>query len=356
MKRIFYGVNGEGLGHASRTLAVMDQMPDVEFHIFTYGKAHEFFQRIGYPYLYKIDGIMFSYKNGAVDYLKTASTAWDYYWNKLESNLQKIVTSNTFNPDLFVSDFEPSIPRAAKLLNIPLVSVDNQHRFCYDDLLRLPLKLRMYGWGCGLAAKMLVPNPVHTVISTFHYDKLKVKRDGVTVTNGLLRKSLADKLGQRYELEQNHVLVYVRDSVCEKVLKAVAHIQHPVVVFNANKHSPMRHELERRSNFTFREPSPQFTDYLLSSSCVISTAGNQLLSEARHFLKPVLVIPEPKQYEQSINAHYAQYLHMGRWCELDKLTPMQVDLFMMFKRATYLRYEPLENGAEKVAEVLRRYL
>ena len=39
MKRIFWGVMGEGLGHVTRTLAVIEHLPDCEVHIFTSGKA-----------------------------------------------------------------------------------------------------------------------------------------------------------------------------------------------------------------------------------------------------------------------------------------------------------------------------
>ena len=39
MKRIFWGVMGEGLGHVTRTLAVMEHLPECEVHIFTSGKV-----------------------------------------------------------------------------------------------------------------------------------------------------------------------------------------------------------------------------------------------------------------------------------------------------------------------------
>ncbi len=41
--RIFYGVAGEGLGHASRVLSVIDHLPECEIHVFTFGKAYDFF-------------------------------------------------------------------------------------------------------------------------------------------------------------------------------------------------------------------------------------------------------------------------------------------------------------------------
>jgi uncharacterized protein (TIGR00661 family) len=86
MKRIFYGLSGEGLGHASRTLSVIDQLPDCKVHVFTYGKAYEYFKNIGYPHRHKIEGMMFSYKLGGlrVDYLNTLKNAWKYYRKDLK--------------------------------------------------------------------------------------------------------------------------------------------------------------------------------------------------------------------------------------------------------------------------------
>ena len=69
------GVNGEGLGDASRTLAVVDQLPDCEIHIFTYAAAYRFLQGIGYPHLHAINGVTISYRRQHVDYIRSLSKA-----------------------------------------------------------------------------------------------------------------------------------------------------------------------------------------------------------------------------------------------------------------------------------------
>lgn len=356
MKKIFYGLSGEGLGHASRTLSVIDAMPDVEFHVFTYGKAYDYFLRLGYPCLHRIKGLMFSYKHGNVDYLDLAKRALSFYHRELPLNIHEIQhQARLIEPDLYVTDFEPSVPRAAKGLGGKLVSVDNQHRFAYWDGIRLPLGLRIYGWICGAAAKLMVPNPDHTVISTFHWDKIKVRRPNVTLTNGLLRKSIEEEAPS----DDNYVLVYLRDSVADKVLKAIEYLPYKFVVFGAPLASiRVGKMMEEKPNFTFLPLSPVFTKYLAHCTCVISTAGNQLLTEARYYRKPVLAIPEPRQYEQDINAHYASYVNMGRRLTMNGLNAKKVDDFIQYwSKCCYVRYERhIENGVQKVAEVLRSYL
>ena len=112
--RVFYGVNGEGLGHASRTLSIADRLPECEIHIFTYGVAHRFLERIGYPFLHRIQGLTFSYRRQHVDYLRSFWNTGLFCLSRLRSNIEQIKsTADRLRPTLFLSDFEPSMARAA---------------------------------------------------------------------------------------------------------------------------------------------------------------------------------------------------------------------------------------------------
>lgn len=348
MTKIFYGVAGEGLGHASRTLAVIDSMPEIEFHVFTFGKAYEFFQKIQYPHLHNINGLMFQYKNCKVDYPRLAYQAVVYFCTHINKNIRYISDqSRKLNPQLFISDFEPSVARASKRCGKNLISVDNQHRFAYTDLVDLPLFLRMYGWCCGLVAKFLVPNPNHTVISTFHYDHIAPKGKNVTLSNGLFRKNIVDQKTTNGDF----LLIYCRRSVSDIFLKAVEHIKDIKVKVYGSVDSPVKERLKQTENFEFCELSPDFAKDLAGCKKLLTTAGNQLVSEARYFGKHCLVIPEPGQYEQSINAFYAEKIGMGVKCDADKLTKDVVENFM--KLSSPQQDLPVPNGADTVTQVVR---
>jgi hypothetical protein len=58
-KVIIYSCSGEGLGHAGRTQAVIENLPDYQIHLFTWGEAFEFFHKQNYPYLHKIVSLHF---------------------------------------------------------------------------------------------------------------------------------------------------------------------------------------------------------------------------------------------------------------------------------------------------------
>jgi len=157
------------------------------------------------------------------------------------------------------------------------------------------------------------------------------------------------------------VLVYLRPSVSERVLTAVADLLHAApsaverfVVYGAPADSPNRRRLEGHPAVEFRPFGPNFTGVVAGADCVVSTGGSQLLTEARHFRKPLLVVPEPGQYEQWINAHYAVRLRMGELCPAGRLTGESLRRFFQ-NRDGYRQQPAAEDGAATVAALIRRY-
>lgn len=337
---IFYGLCGEGLGHASRTLAVLEHLDSrEEVHVFTFGKAFDFLKD-QVSNVHNIDGIMFSYQGSAVDRLGTAVNVVDFIFGGLKKN--EIIISNyakKLKPNLFITDFEPTIPRIAKKLKIPCISIDNQHRFAYKNLIKIPWRMRVYEAICGLTAEIMVPCPDKTIISTFHYDLIKEKNNAV-VTNGLIRKQFEKKreIG-------DFILVYLRESVKNIVLKIISKLPNKFIVYGVN-------ELNYSNNIKFKPLGPHFIEDFLDCQALISTAGNQLITEARYCNKSCLVIPEPNQYEQSINAFYVEKLGFGQSCVAKYLTEKTIVDFLQFIPIT----ENIDNGVYCVIDIIREYL
>lgn len=342
--KVFYGVNGEGLGHISRALSVIEHLENkYEFHIFTYGKAYDFMANQQYSFLHKIEGMMFSYEKGKVDYFRTTKNAVRFL---LTNNNKSYIVSKAkeLNPSLFISDFEPTIPRSAHFLKKQLISIDNQHRFAYDRMFDLPYFLRIYGWTCGSFAKWMVPNPNKTIISTFHHDRIKINNPSVTLTFGLLRKQIEELSIQK----EDFVLVYVRDSVCEIILNVLKETKKfKYKIYGANE--KFRNKFSAYENFKFCEIGTSFMKDISNSCAVISTAGNQLISEARFLEKPILTIPEPGQHEQSINGFYVNQLKIGRSFYINEISSECVENFLNDFKPNVSK---MTNGVHKVVEII----
>jgi uncharacterized protein (TIGR00661 family) len=353
MKRIFYGVNGEGLGHSTRAAAIIENLPDCETHVFTYGRALEFFKQMKHPHLHEIDGVTFSYKDSRVDYVATACRLYRYVSKELQPILHKVaLLASELKPSLVLTDFEPSLSRVASSLGLPLVSVDSQHRFDRMETNHLPLSLRAYCWFVGKAVRWVCPRPDHTIISCFHGDRLNVSDTGVTVVNGLLRKEF-DRMVPR---DDGYLLVYCRQSMATTVLKSLEHLEDNVVVMDSGIDAAMRKRLEQRPNFRICGITPRFGDYLGGCRGVIANAGNQLLAEARFLRKPVLAIPETGQHEQEVNACHVEALRMGRQVSAKDLNRLTLNEFIKSIPEYYIDEDKPLNGTQPAIDAIRRYL
>lgn len=351
-ERIFYGLAGEGLGHASRTLAILDQLSDYEVHLFTFGKAYEFLKKMNYPHLHEIYGIMFPFQNNKINYCQLTYDSINFYFNDLKRNMLYISNCvKELQPVLFISDFEPSIPRVAKKFNSKIISIDNQHRFAYIDLIELPFFLRMYGWVCGAAAKFMVPNPDYTIISTFHYDHIKAKGQNVHLTNGLFRNNILEQS----TTQGDYLLVYLRESVNDVFLNAIKDIKTEVRIYGGKDNGKLGKDNGKLGdNFKFFPLSSEFVKDLAGCNRLIATAGNQLISEARKLNKFCLLVPEPKQYEQYINAYYAQKIGMAITCKTSELDCNIVNFFMQM---SFPNFGPsLPNGVDEAIKIIRNCL
>ena len=284
---------------------------------------------------------MFSRKKAKINYLKTFGSAIEFFKSGLISNTEFICDQyDKIHPDLFITDFEPSIARAASYHNKPLISIDNQHRFIYSKLDELSLQLKLYGWMCGLFANLLVPNPNCVIVSSFYSDKIKKANESVTFVGGILRKIVEEQ----QPTNGDFVLVYSKNYIADDVLKHLLPLKDKFVVYGASCSAPV--------NFEFKKISPDFVKDLAKCKCVISTAGHQLISEARYYKKPVLVIPEPCQYEQYINAFFVDKIGLGKTFYLNDLnTEVIKDFIENFSNNS----TNVQNGVIDVVNIINRF-
>ena len=138
------------------------------------------------------------------------------------------------------------------------------------------------------------------------------------------------------------------------MLEAISRIPTKFTVYGA-KDSPLRRCLGGYNPlFTFKPLGPGFVDDLVSCRALISSAGNQLITEARYLKKPCLVIPEPKQYEQYVNAFYVDYLGFGRGCDIKDLTDSAVRDFLFGFQGRF--DDDLPNGVLDVVKAIKEFL
>ena len=124
-------------------------------------------------------------------------------------------------PDLVISDFEPALPRAARQMGIPHVSLNHQHFLLTYDLRSLPAWLRLHTLYMGCVVRAYDSPAVARVVSSFYFPPLRTGCKNVTQTGVLLRPSVLEAERSR----QSHLVAYWRRQAPAGALDALADLQ-----------------------------------------------------------------------------------------------------------------------------------
>lgn len=322
MGNIFYGLAGEGRGHATRARAVVEALrPRHRVTLFTSDCALDL---LGPLYdgtdvrVVSIPGLHFTYnRSGQVDLLGTVAGAARFRL-KVDGYAQAMLPEfERGRPDLVIADFEPILPRACRLLGVPFISFDHQHYLVVSDLSALPFGLRQQAALSAPFVRALYDWQQGTIVSSFYRPPLKAAhRDAIQV--GVLLRP--DVVRQRPE-HGRHLLAYMRRVARPSVMQALAACGRQVFVYGLG---------ERPAEGALRFlpiDERRFLEHMAGCDAVISTAGNQLVGEALYLRKPLLVLPEERNFEQSVNAHFLEQSG-GGWAEWGALTSARLGAFL----------------------------
>jgi uncharacterized protein (TIGR00661 family) len=227
-----------------------------------------------------------------------------------------------FAPDVVISDAEPWTHRVAASLRIPRLGFDHVGILAHC---RPPLDPfdRLKVWLDRSCYLMLMGRPDRVLVSSF-YDA-PPRGPGVRVIPTLPRQAVRDLTPG----EGDFLLVYLnrgQDQFDEGIRQALRGLNCPVRIYG----TPQR---GRDGLLNFLPPSDlPFLEDLARCRAVLSTAGNQLVGEAMHLGKPVLVFPE-RCVEQRMNARAVERMGIGMRASFKDFTTARIRRFL--KRLDY---------------------
>ncbi len=319
MSKIIYGVQGEGRGHSSRSKIIIEHLLAAghEVRIFTSHKGYDYLSQF-FDSVTNIMGLGFVFDGDKLDLLGT-----------IQKNIQdgtsdaghtfKVLIENltSFKPDLAITDFEPFVPYAKSLSNIPFISINHQHVISQYKL-EYPHPWR----GDYLKARAVINNMYwfadHYYVTSFFFPPHRNKyRDRSSLIGPMLRREVLEQT----PTNEGHLLIYVTTSEADKVLELVRGLDHPFIAYGFDKGETVE------GNITFKPPSTdQFLRDAASSRAIITNGGYTLISEALYLGKPVYSLPINQQFEQMLNGYYLQKLGYG----LYDLSPRRnrLDMFL----------------------------
>jgi uncharacterized protein (TIGR00661 family) len=299
MARILYGVSGEGSGHSSRAKEIATHLLDSghEVKLASYDRGY---RNLSPDFdVLEIEGLHIAAAENKVSLVETFVTNLSRVPTGIRAVRELRSMYKSFAPDCVITDFEPITAYLAQHYDLPLISLDNQHRMRYMEY-PCPPRLRADALVTETVIRAIVPRPDVSLVTTFYNGRLK--NDRTFLFPPILRQEVLNARPS----DAGHVLVY-----CTQAFEAILDLlrQFPrerCLVYGFDRD-------DADGNLTFRPASRDgFLDDLASAKAVVATAGFTLMTEALHLGKPYLALPMGGQFEQELNALLLEKLGYGR--------------------------------------------
>lgn len=327
MAKIFYSMAGEGRGHAVRVMTLVEHLRhEHELFLFAPADAYDFLartydgNRFDNVRLIRVAGLNFHYTGGKLDLFKSTAGAMSFARRQLPTLVEALRRRiDAEQPDLAISDFEPTLPRAARLTGLPWMSIDHQHVLLAYDLRSLPFLLRRYAWWMSWAVRWYYGWSGYTsVTSSFFTPPLKQGFEHVRQVGPMLRPEVVSATSSQGDF----LLSYLRSNTPPSIINDLAKCGWPVRIYGLG-------ERPSQGSLSFHAiDEHRFVTDLANCAGLFSAAGNQLLGEALHFGKPVFAIPEEMHHEQQINAHFLKQMGAGDWMTAESFKLDRLNQFL----------------------------
>lgn len=352
MARIVYALSGQGRGHTSRGMAIATELRQRGHEILFCGggTAHDILAAKG-ERVVSVPALRQIMEANRVKYGRTLC-----YNGKIVLNMPSIVARLEerlieFQPDLVITDFEAFSARAARRLNIPVVSFNHQQVVTELDY-NLPLRYWPAALLTSAAIRLIAPrNPEHVLLTSFFFASLK-HPERTTLVPPIIRPAVQTLTPSHEE----HVLVYYNHpDGARHVLDALRQVDASFIVY-----CEAPPENAAVPNVQFKQPCLDgFLNDLATSRAVICTAGFTLISEALFLGKPLLVTPNQGIFEQTLNALFLQREGLGKAVLNRSLSARDVKDFLKHRhdyRARLQNYTACGNpkAVECIEDILMR--
>ncbi len=302
---ILYGVPSEGMGHATRSLVVIQYLisQNHQVKIVTSDRAYKFLYSHFGEQVIAIEGFHLAYKKAEVSIGKTILLNFKNAPKQLIKNFivyQSILSD--FKPDVVISDFESFSHLFAKANRIPLISIDNMQILNRATLdIHIPQNEKSNYLLARNIVKAKLTGANHYFISSFFYPPLRKNK------SSYIAPIIREQIMHAKTKFLNHIVVYQTSATQTDMVDILQQIPNEnFIVYGFNKE-------EVHGNVTLKSFSEiEFIQYFSTAKAVIANGGFSFISEAVFLKKPICCVPIKNQFEQFVNASYVDKLKYGR--------------------------------------------
>ncbi|WP_409199740.1 MJ1255/VC2487 family glycosyltransferase [Methanobrevibacter sp. DSM 116169] len=301
-KTVFYGVCGEGMGHAIRSAVLIDRLKEkYNIYIFTSDRAYKYLNK-KFNNVFEIGGFNTVYENNHVKNRKTLFEAVKDNPTNLKEGYDILYKqSRKHKPDIIISDFENYSSILSKLINVPLISLDNIHMITQTKIDYPPKHQADMLKAKGVIKAYIIRPKIH-ILTSFFYPKVKPGKKAI-IYPPVLREEIL-----KLEPEiKDHILVYQTSDSSIKLVEKLKDLDEKFIVYGFNKN-------EINGNLIFKEFNEDsfFKDFQ-NAKAVICNGGFTFISEAICLKKPIYSVPAIGNFEQVLNGFYVNKLGYGEY-------------------------------------------
>lgn len=293
MSRIIYGVSGEGSGHTSRAREMVRHLLDKGHEVCVVAYDRSYASLKDEFDCLEIEGLHIVSRDNRVSALGTVAHNLRRAGKAIARNRELRALFDRFQPNLVITDFEPATAWVACWRNIPLLSLDNQHRLRYMKF-TVPTSLLLDKWLTRLIIALMIPRP--NIALTTSLEQGPSTNVRTRIFPPIVRRQVLDLRTS----EGDFHLVYVTSAFASLIDSLRA---FPDRTFHVYGH----HDERIEGNIHYRAFSGDaFLRDLADCRSVIATAGFTLMSECLYLHKPLLALPMTGQFEQQVNALFLE--------------------------------------------------
>lgn len=301
--KIVYGVSGEGSGHSSRAKEIASHLVDAGHDLWLVSYDRGYRNLKDDFRVFETEGLRIACSDNRVSIVRTFTENLKRLHagvGKLEEVRQQMFED--FQPDCVITDFEPMTAYLATHFDLPLITIDNQHRMRYMRY-DCPRDLVVESRVTKTIIRLMIPQPDVSLVTTFFIGETRNAR--TYLFPPILRSEVIVKAPTHGE----HILVYLTSGYESLLDELKSFPRESFRVYGYDKQL-------QDANLEFRPFSKTgFLDDLAASRAVIATAGFTLMSEALYLGKPYLALPMQGQFEQQLNGYQLGQLSFGKSCD-----------------------------------------
>jgi uncharacterized protein (TIGR00661 family) len=331
-------VSGEGLGHVFEAIEIIRRLQEDGHTVKVLTFGDRACRSLAAFAPTRIEGVHLFFNARGLSLattLRRNRRCFPFYWRNTRSLLRELAE---FQPDVFLTAYEPFTTFAAHRLGRPLVSMDNQNGLCR---LRREPGVDLFGFYLvRWATRVVTWGAAEYIVKSFERGEEGERH--VHVVAPLIQQGIRDLR----PTNGSRVLVYLTkpNAAIIDILKS---IPEEFVVYGQQRTGEDR-------NIIYRAQGPDYLPDLAGCKAIIGTTGFSLIADSIYLKKPYFGVPLKGQFEQEHNARFLARSGLGEFAEV--LSRARLEGFLARLPEYRRRLAAYDLDPAEQEETLRRIL